>query len=157
GSFRGGRRHRRKRRERRYCNAGYHARHVGARLRGGGTRRTPAGAGGLHSNGGAQRVRARPPPLERRQRDGTLSPGGFCLAAVWLHTGRGLGVRLPAAVAVALTLAAVIWTGARFRQSWDLSEDRRNSFSPSDEAALSQIREPLRVTVFLAAEDPRLM
>jgi hypothetical protein len=87
----------------------------------------------------------------------TLSLGGFSLAAVWLHTGRGLRVRLPGAVALALTLAAVIWTGARFRQSWDLSEDRRNSFSPSDEAALAQIREPLRVTVFLAAEDPRLM
>src|SRR5262249_49397268 len=63
--------------------------------------------------------------------------------------------RLLRAAAVALALAAVVWTGARLRQSWDLSEDRRNSFSASDEAVLRQIREPLRVTVFLAAGGPR--
>jgi hypothetical protein len=45
---------------------------------------------------------------------------------------------------------------AGLRTSWDLSENRRNSFSPADEAALQRISEPLHVTVFLAPEDPRL-
>ena len=42
------------------------------------------------------------------------------------------------------------------RASWDASENRRNSFSRADEAALGQIPQPLRITVFLSPEDPRL-
>jgi hypothetical protein len=49
-----------------------------------------------------------------------------------------------------------MFSANRIHASWDLSENRRNSFSPADEAALRQIKQPLRVTVFLAAEDPRL-
>ena len=45
---------------------------------------------------------------------------------------------------------------AQLRWTRDTSEDRRNSFPPADEAALRRIREPLHVTVYLAAEDPRL-
>jgi len=51
-------------------------------------------------------------------------------------------------------------TGAaasRLRSARDLSENRRNSFSAADESALARIRQPLRVTVFLSPEDPRLM
>jgi hypothetical protein len=40
--------------------------------------------------------------------------------------------------------------------SWDVSENRRNSFSPADEATLKQISQPLRITIALAPEDPRL-
>src|SRR5206468_9995452 len=52
--------------------------------------------------------------------------------------------------------AVVAWSAAQLPQSWDVSEDRRNSFSPADERALSAIRAPLGVTVYLAPEDPRL-
>ena len=45
---------------------------------------------------------------------------------------------------------------SRVRTSVDVSENRRNSFSRADEAALSAIRAPLSVAVNLAAEDPRL-
>jgi hypothetical protein len=38
-----------------------------------------------------------------------------------------------------------------------VSENRRNSFAPADEALLRQIKQPLKVTVYLAPEDPRLM
>jgi hypothetical protein len=38
----------------------------------------------------------------------------------------------------------------------DLSEDRRNSFSPSEERALRAIGRPIDVEVHLAPEDPRL-
>ena len=42
------------------------------------------------------------------------------------------------------------------RASWDASENRRNSFSRADEVALSQIQQPLKITVVLSPEDPRL-
>jgi len=42
------------------------------------------------------------------------------------------------------------------RTSWDLSENRRNSFPAADEIALGQVRDPLRITVYLSPEDPRL-
>lgn len=85
-----------------------------------------------------------------------LSIAGFALAAVWLHTGRTWRYRLIATSVVMITLAAAAIGGAELRSSWDLSENRRNSFPPADEAALGQIKEPLRVTVYLSAEDPRL-
>src|SRR5258707_10771376 len=58
--------------------------------------------------------------------------------------------------ALVLVVAGICDTGARVRSSWDFSENRRNSFSPADEAALRKISAPLRLTVFLAPEDPRL-
>jgi hypothetical protein len=42
------------------------------------------------------------------------------------------------------------------RASGDASENRRNSFSRADETSLSQIRQPLRITIVLSPEDPRL-
>ena len=53
-------------------------------------------------------------------------------------------------------LVAAAAGAATVRASWDLSENRRNSFSRGDEAALQQIREPLHITANLAPEDPRL-
>jgi ABC-2 type transport system permease protein len=85
-----------------------------------------------------------------------LSFGGFALAAVWLHTGRGWRYRLIATSVVVITLAGAVTLGAALRPSWDLSENRRNSFPQADETALKEIKEPLRVTVYLSAEDPRL-
>jgi ABC-2 family transporter protein len=85
-----------------------------------------------------------------------LAIGGFALAAVWLHTGRSWRYRFMATSAVIITLAAAAIGGARLRSNWDLSENRRNSFPQADEAALKQIKDPLRVTVYLSAEDPRL-
>jgi hypothetical protein len=43
-----------------------------------------------------------------------------------------------------------------FVASWDVSENRRNSFSAVDEATLRAISQPLKITVFLSPEDPRL-
>ena len=82
---------------------------------------------------------------------------GFVLAAVWLPTGRTLSRRLILSAATAAIFAVGVWAGSLPRASWDLSENRRNSLSPAAEAALRQIRTPLHVTIFLAAEDPRLM
>jgi ABC-2 type transport system permease protein len=85
-----------------------------------------------------------------------LALGGFAMAAAWLHTGRPLRFRLLSVAGVAATLVLVVIAAGNLRPSWDLSENRRNSFSVADEALLQQINEPLRVTVFLSPEDPRL-
>lgn len=81
--------------------------------------------------------------------------GGFALAAVWLP-GRSWRFRLAGSVGVLAAIGVVALAGSMVRTTRDLSENRRNSFSPSDEAALSRIKEPLGITVYLAAEDPRL-
>jgi ABC-2 type transport system permease protein len=59
-------------------------------------------------------------------------------------------------VSLALVLAAVMLAANGVHASWDESENRRNSFSSADEAALRQIRQRLRITVVLSPEDPRL-
>jgi ABC-2 type transport system permease protein len=86
-----------------------------------------------------------------------LSLAGFALASLWLHSGRSLPNRWLATVVLTIVVALVVGLSSMIRASWDVSEDRRNSFSRADEAALKQIQKPLRVTVYLAAEDPRLM
>jgi ABC-type transport system involved in multi-copper enzyme maturation permease subunit len=82
---------------------------------------------------------------------------GFALAAVWLHPGRPIRYRLIAGAATLLLFTLAVTAASRLRPAWDLSENRRNSFSAADETALARIRQPLRVTVFLSPEDPRLM
>jgi ABC-2 type transport system permease protein len=85
-----------------------------------------------------------------------LGVAGFALAVIWLHTGRTLKFRGLATSAVVVVMALVMLGATSLNTSWDLSENRRNSFAPADEARLRRISQPLRVTVFLAAEDPRL-
>ena len=80
----------------------------------------------------------------------------FALAAVWLNIGRTFRRRLLSTLALAAILVALIFSAVGLRASWDLTENRRNSFPPADETALRQIRDPLLITVILAPEDPRL-
>jgi ABC-2 type transport system permease protein len=87
----------------------------------------------------------------------TLGIAGFALAGIWLTEGRRLSTRLVRSAGLALLLALTLWGGSLLRGTWDVSENRRNSFPVADEAALRQIRQPLAVTVFLSPEDPRLM
>jgi hypothetical protein len=85
-----------------------------------------------------------------------LTIAGVLLARIWLHPGRTSRAR---ALHMALTIAGIAlacWIGAGLRTSWDLSEDRRNSFAAADERALAQLRGPLHINVHLAPEDPRL-
>src|ERR1051325_11528811 len=56
----------------------------------------------------------------------------------------------------AVALACVAIFACTFvRPSWDLSESRGNSFPEPDERVLRGIRDPLRIEVHLAPEDPR--
>jgi len=87
-----------------------------------------------------------------------LSIFGFSLAANWLHIGRTFKARM-AGTAVLLILASLATMNVLMlvRFSFDISENRRNSFSPSDERVLTSIHAPLTITVFLSSEDPRMM
>ena len=88
---------------------------------------------------------------------GTIGIAGFVLAGIWLQEGRTVRARCLASLALLLLFALSVVSASRLRTAWDLSENRRNSFSAADEAALARVRRPLRVTVFLSPEDPRLM
>jgi hypothetical protein len=80
----------------------------------------------------------------------------FALAVIWLHIGHTLRRRLLLTAVLAVLPIAAAALAASVRASWDLSENRRNSFSRADEAALKQIKDPLHITVNLSPEDPRL-
>jgi hypothetical protein len=86
-----------------------------------------------------------------------LSAGGLVIATIWLDERRTVRARAGRTMATAVVLVLLCGAAGRLRASWDVSEDRRNSFPRADEAALRSIRDPLRVTVYLAAEDPRLV
>jgi hypothetical protein len=84
-----------------------------------------------------------------------LGAAGFALAAIWLREGRSVRSRAIRSVAAIAAAAVALYAGSLLRPAWDASENRRNSFPKADQTALRGIREPLRVTVYLAAEDPR--
>lgn len=85
-----------------------------------------------------------------------ISLAGLTLCAIWLHTGRAWRFRLVGTALLALMLGIVMVSANGVRASWDASENRRNSFSQADEAALGRIQQPLKITVVLSPEDPRL-
>ncbi len=85
-----------------------------------------------------------------------LSCAGFALAAIWLHTGKTVRARFIAVLIMIVTVATLAWGATKVNASWDLSENRRNSFSAEDEAILKRINQPLKITVYLSPEDPRL-
>ena len=85
-----------------------------------------------------------------------LAAAAIALALVWLHPGRTWRARAIGTASVIAAGALAAWLAAHVRASWDASEDRRNSFAPADERALAAIRDSLRITVYLAPEDPRL-
>lgn len=82
---------------------------------------------------------------------------GFTLAGIWLHAHWNLRRRFAMSVASLAIFAVALGASTMLHGAWDFSEDRRNSFPAADEAALARITVPLRVTVYLAAEDPRWM
>jgi ABC-2 type transport system permease protein len=85
-----------------------------------------------------------------------LALGGVLAAAVWLAFGTTLRARLLQTAIVLGATAIASVAASTLRRSADVSEDRRNSFSEADEAALAGIHDPLAVRIHLAPEDPRL-
>lgn len=86
----------------------------------------------------------------------TLVVLGLTLWGIAAQMGRSRVWRLRAAAGTVAATIALCALFATLPQSWDMSEDRRNSFSNADERVLRGVASPLTVTVHLAAEDPRL-
>ncbi len=84
------------------------------------------------------------------------SLAGFAFAGLWLDPYRSFSSRLTRSAALVLLTAGTALLASSWRSGWDLSEDRRNSFSRADEAALRRIDQPVHVTVYLSPEDPKL-
>jgi hypothetical protein len=85
-----------------------------------------------------------------------VSTTGVMIAAFWMSLGVPLGRRaVRTAFAIAL-MAVGVGAGSRLHASWDVSEDRRHSFSEADQAALRALPGPLTIEIHLGAEDPRL-
>jgi hypothetical protein len=80
---------------------------------------------------------------------------GLAIAAIWMHIGTPVRARASESVVLAALTAAAVFGCTFLTPSWDLSENRMNSFPKADEALLRQIRQPLRIEAHLAAEDPR--
>jgi ABC-2 type transport system permease protein len=77
------------------------------------------------------------------------------LTAIWMRLGVPVRRRaVESAIAVVLCLSA-LGLAMLVRGSVDTSENRMNSFSVADERALRTIHQPLRLTAYLAPEDPR--
>jgi ABC-2 type transport system permease protein len=85
----------------------------------------------------------------------TLVMLGLTLAAIWTRLGVTVRRRACESAAAAALAALAVAASISVRPSWDVSEDRANSFSRAEEAALRQIRTPLGIEVHLAPEDPR--
>ena len=83
--------------------------------------------------------------------------GLFALTLLWWHPGRPLLFKLRGTAAVLVACAALFVPVRQVSASVDLTEDQRHSFSPGVRTALQQFRETLRITVYLAPEDPRMM
>lgn len=73
-----------------------------------------------------------------------LLPPGLERRAKFLRAAAGVGILLAA-------LAAV----STINRSHDVAEDRRNSFNPADEAALTRMNRGLAITLHLTPEDSR--
>jgi ABC-2 type transport system permease protein len=81
--------------------------------------------------------------------------GFAALAAVWLHPGQPLQIKLIRSIACVASVATVLALASQIRLSVDVTEDRRNSFPAADQRALAELHEPLVITVHLVPEDPR--
>jgi ABC-2 type transport system permease protein len=82
--------------------------------------------------------------------------GFAALAAVWLPPGVHLRRKLQRSIACVLAAALALGLATQIKLTFDVTEDRRNSFPVADQRLLASLAaQPLIVTVHLAREDPR--
>lgn len=82
--------------------------------------------------------------------------GSTALAGVWLRADWSQTKKLANSLLV-ISLTALAAAGSdHVRVYGDATEDRRNSFSPDDEALLRTLNERLTIRVYLAPSDPRV-
>lgn len=85
----------------------------------------------------------------------TAAIGLAALSAIWLHPGVPVRAKLVRSLLCIAAAGAVLLLAAQVNTSFDVTQDRRNSFPAADQRALAALREPLVITVHLAPEDPR--
>jgi len=81
--------------------------------------------------------------------------GFAALAKVWLPPGVQLRDKVIRSIAWVLVVALALGLTTQIKLSFDVTEDRRNSFPAADQHLLASLAQPLVVTVNLAPEDPR--
>jgi len=81
--------------------------------------------------------------------------GFTTLAGIWLPPGTPLQRKLLQSAVCVFASAGIVGSASMVRRTVDVTEDRRNSFPPGDQTALSALAGKLSVTVHLAPEDPR--
>jgi ABC-2 type transport system permease protein len=86
---------------------------------------------------------------------GTATCGFGALATVWLPPGIDVRNKLRRSIACVFAVAIGFGLAAQIRLTFDVTEDRRNSFPAADQRLLASLAQPSVVTVHLAPEDPR--
>jgi ABC-2 type transport system permease protein len=81
---------------------------------------------------------------------------GFTIAAIWLRLGSSIRTRAWRTAAAVVVAAGTLIVAATLDSSFDVSENRRSSFGEAEARMLSRIDGTLTMTIFLAAEDPRM-
>jgi ABC-2 type transport system permease protein len=84
-----------------------------------------------------------------------LAALGLGIGAIWMRIGDPLSQRAALTAAAVGIAGLVIALAAFVRPSWDTSENRQNSFSETEEAALRSIRVPLTIEAHFAPADGR--
>jgi ABC-2 type transport system permease protein len=87
--------------------------------------------------------------------------GAICafaaLAGTWLPPGLPTRTKLVRSAGCVGATALLLFLASQIAMSFDVTEDRRNSFAIADERALAALKDPVVVTVHLASEDPRYL
>jgi len=81
--------------------------------------------------------------------------GLAALSTVWLPPGVSMRGKIARSVLCLLVTIAALGIATQIGRSFDVSEDRRNSFPSADQQLLATLRLPLLITVNLSPEDPR--
>jgi ABC-2 type transport system permease protein len=81
--------------------------------------------------------------------------GFAALATVWLPPGVRIRNKLIRSIVCVFAVALALGLVTQIRPTFDVTEDRRNSFPAADRRLLASLEQPLVVTVHLAREDPR--
>ena len=81
--------------------------------------------------------------------------GFAALGAVWLPPGIQTRDKVIRSVVCLVAAMLALGLASQVKLTFDVTEDRRNSFPPADQRLLASLSQPLVVTVHLAPEDPR--
>ena len=103
----------------------------------------------------------------RRLEGGLVSSGDVALLLCWalffflagsalLHPGWPLRRRATRLLLVAVSVPALGWAAMQHPLYLDVTENRRHSFAPAEEAALEQLPGTLKITIHMAREDSRV-